>query len=296
MDIKNITYFVELAKEKNFTRASNNLHISQPALSKAIKLLEHEINTKLIERNTKMFKLTQQGEVFFENAKKALDVINFEMYKLEDSLTHSKKVLKLGLPPVIGAAYFPSIIAKFQEEYPDVKIQIIEEGSNEIREKVKDEEIELGVTIIPIKSKTLTTIPIAKGHVVLVVNKKHKLASKRYIDIKELKDEKFITFNEDFMMYDKTIGACKECGFEPDIILKTSQWDFIIEMISLNQGITIIPKPIVKRFKLNDIKMIPIKSPEISWDIGFILKNNEYISTTTKLFIEYVRKNIYDVY
>ena len=91
MDIKNITYFVELAKEKNFTRASNNLHISQPALSKAIKLLEHEINTKLIERNTKMFKLTQQGEVFFENAKKALDVINFEMYKLEDSLTHSKK-------------------------------------------------------------------------------------------------------------------------------------------------------------------------------------------------------------
>ena len=42
--------------------------------------------------------------------------------------------------------------------------------------------------------------------------------------------------------------------------------------------------------------MIPIKSPEISWDIGFILKNNEYISTTTKLFIEYVRKNIYDVY
>lgn len=292
MDIKDITYFVELAKEKNFTRASNNLHISQPALSKAIKLLEYETNTKLIERNTKMFKLTQQGEIFFENAKKALDIIKFEMYKLKDCLTYSKKVLKLGLPPVIGAAYFPSIIAKFQEKYPDIKIQIIEEGSNEIKEKVKDEEIELGVTIIPIESKTLTTIPIAKGHVVLVVNKKHKLSSKKYIDIKELKNEKFITFNEDFMMYDKTIDACKECGFEPDIILKTSQWDFIIEMISLNQGITIIPKPIVKRFKVNDIKMIPIKSPEISWDIGFILKDNEYISTSAKLFIEYVRNNI----
>jgi len=93
-------------------------------------------------------------------------------------------------------------------------------------------------------------------------------------------------------MYDKTIDVCKECGFEPYITLKTSQWDFIIEMVSLNQGITIIPKPIVKRFKVNDIKMIPIKSPEISWDVGFILKNNEYISTTTKLFIEYVRNNI----
>lgn len=292
MDIRYIKYFVELAKEKNFTRASNNLHISQPALSKAIKLLEYETNTKLIERNTKRFRLTKQGEVFYENAKKALDVINFEIYKLEDSLTYSKKILKLGLPPVIGAAYFPGIIAKFQEEYPDIQIQIIEEGSNEIRQKVKDEELELGVTIIPIESKTLSTIPIAKGQVVLVVNKKHKLASKKYIDIKELKDEKFITFNEDFMMYDKTIDACKECGFEPDITLKTSQWDFIIEMISLNQGITIIPKHIVKRFKVDDIKMIPIKSPEISWDVGFILKTNEYISTTTKLFIEYVRKNI----
>lgn len=292
MDIKNIAYFIELAKEKNFTRAAENLHISQPALSKAIKLLEYETNTKLIDRNTKMFRLTQQGEAFFENAKKALDVINFEMYKLEDSLTYSKKILKLGLPPVIGAAYFPSIIAKFQEEYPNIEIKIIEEGSNEIRQKVKDEEIELGVTIIPIQSKTLNTIPIAKGDVVLVVNKKHKLANKRYIDIKELKDEKFITFNEDFMMHDKTIDACKECGFEPYITLKTSQWDFIIEMVSLNQGITIIPKPIVKRFTVDDIKMIPIKSPEISWDVGFILKNNEYISTTTKLFIEYVQKNI----
>ena len=59
MDIKCIKYFVELAKEKNFTRASNNLHISQPALSKAIKLLEYETNTKLIERNTKIFRITR---------------------------------------------------------------------------------------------------------------------------------------------------------------------------------------------------------------------------------------------
>lgn len=292
MNIKDITYFIEVAKERNFTRAANNLHISQPALSKAIKILEYETNTKLIERNTRSFKLTDEGEIFYVNAKKALDIINLEIYKLEDSLIASKKHLTLGLPPVIGSVYFTSIVAEFKEEYPDIEVKILEEGSNNIKDKIEDETIELGVVILPVESNNLVTTPVTDGEVMLVISKKHKLSNRRSINIEELKDEKFITFNEHFMMYDKIIDACESSGFFPDIIIQTSQWDFIIELVALNQGITIMPKPIVERFKTKDIKTIKIKKPDISWDIGFIVKKDKYISKSVKTFIKYVEKKL----
>ncbi|MEG2354108.1 MAG: LysR family transcriptional regulator [Clostridium sp.] len=292
MNLKDITYFVEVVKRKNFTKAANDLHISQPALSKAIKILEHETKTQLIDRNTKKFKLTDEGEILFENAKTALEIINTEMYKLEDSLLSCKKTLTIGLPPVVGSVYFPSIIAEFREEYPDIDLKILEEGSNDIMRKVEDGTIEVGAIILPINSENLIPINITDGDVMLVVSKKHKLANRKTINVDELKNENFITFNENFMMYNKTINACIESGFEPNIIMKTSQWDFIIEMVGLNQGITIMPKPIVERFKTNDIKLIHIKKPEIHWDIGFIVKKDKYMSKTLKLFVEYATNHI----
>lgn len=94
------------------------------------------------------------------------------------------------------------------------------------------------------------------------------------------------------MMYNKTIKICKEAGFEPDIILKTSQWDYIMEMVALEQGISIMPEPIVQRFKNDDIKLISIENSNINWNTGFILKEDKYISKTLKSFIDYTIKEI----
>lgn len=292
MKIKDIMYFLEVVKEENFTKAASNLYISQPALSKSVKSLEKEAKTQLIERNSKVFKLTCEGEIFYEKAKKSIDVIQEELNKLEDTFTSCKKVITLGLPPVIGSVYFTSVIANFKHENPDIDIRIIEEGSNHIKSSVEEERIDIGAVIFPIEDDNLVKVPISNGKVMLVVSKNHKLAEFDKVEVKQLKDEKFITFNEKFMMYNKTMEVCKQSGFEPDIMLKTSQWDYIMEMVSLNQGISIMPEPIVKRFKTEDIKLIPIESPKISWDVGFILKKEKYISKSLKSFIEYtVKKN-----
>ncbi|MGL5312956.1 MAG: LysR family transcriptional regulator [Peptostreptococcaceae bacterium] len=292
MNIKEINYFLEVVKERNFTKAANNLYISQPALSKAIKNLEKEAQTLLIERNTKTFKLTYEGEIFYENAKKSIDIINSELYKLQDSITNCRKTLTLGIPPVIGSVYFTSTVAKFKQDYPEIDIQIIEEGSNNIKCKVVDESIELGATIFPIEGEGIIATEIVDGDVMLVISSDHPLANRESIDVKELEDERFIVFNENFMMYDKTINACKESGFEPNIVMKISQWDFILEMVALNQGIAIMPKPIVQRYKMNGVNMIPISNPEINWNIGFVVKKDKYMSKTLKLFAEYAKEHI----
>ncbi|MEN2256798.1 MAG: LysR family transcriptional regulator [Paraclostridium sp.] len=292
MNIKEIIYFLEVVKEKNFTKAANNLYISQPALSKAIKNLEKVVQTQLIERYTKNFKLTYEGEIFYENSKKSIDIINTELFKLQDSITNFGKTLTLGIPPVIGSVYFTSVVAKFKQEYPDIDIHIVEEGANNIKYKVVDESIELGAVIFPVEEDSIIASEIVSGDVVLVISKDHPLSNRKSIDVKELKDERFIVFNENFMMYNKTINACKASGFEPNIVMKISQWDFILEMVALNEGISIMPKLIVQRYKMNGVNMIPISKPEIKWNIGFIVKKNKYMSKTLKLFAEYATDHI----
>lgn len=292
MNIKEIIYFLEVVKETNFTKAANNLYISQPALSKSIKNLEKEVQTQLIERNTKKFNLTYEGEIFYENAKKSIDIINTEIFKLQDSITNCRKTLTLGIPPVIGSVYFTSAVAKFKQEHPDIDIQIVEEGANNIKCKVVDESIELGAVIFPVEEDNIITSKIVSGDIMLAISKDHPLANRKSIDMKELKDERFIVFNENFMMYDKTINACKDSGFEPNIVMKVSQWDFILEMVGLNYGIAMMPKPIVQRYKMNGVNMISISNPEINWNIGFIVKKDKYMSKTLKLFVEYATDHI----
>lgn len=287
MKIKDITYFLEVAKEGNFTRAASNLYISQPALSKNIKNLEKEVNAQLIERNSKSFRLTYEGEIFYNNAKKSIEVIQDELNKLQDTFTSCNRVINLGLPPVISSVYFTSAIAEFKKENPSIDIRIIEEGANKIKSSVEEERIDLGAVILPIDDSDLITEFISSGKVMLVVSKNHRLASEDEVNLEDLRNEKFITFNEKFMMYNKTIEACKIAGFEPDIILKTSQWDYIMEMVSLNQGVSIMPEPIVRRFKREDFKLISIQNPNISWNVGFILKKDKHISKYLKSFIEF---------
>ena len=171
MNIRYLTYFVEVAKEKNFTRAANNLHLSQPALSKVIKNLEIDLGISLIDRTAKHFKLTDQGEIFYENAKKAIENINLELEELSCSINSTKGRIIIGIPPVIGTVFFPSIIAKFRNEYPDIELIMIEEGANTIKDKVKESEIDIGVVMLHLKSEELTTIEVINSENVLIVHK-----------------------------------------------------------------------------------------------------------------------------
>lgn len=290
MNIRYLTYFVEVAKEKNFTRAANNLHLSQPALSKVMKNLELDLGVSLIDRTAKHFKLTDQGEIFFQNTKKALENINSELEQLNCSIDSTKGRLIVGVPPVIGTVYFPSIIAKFKIKYPDIEFIMIEEGANTIKDKVNESEIDIGIVILPIESDDLLTIEIINSENVLIVHKDNKLVGQKSVSIKDLKEEVFITLNEHYMLYDKLHLLCREAGFEPKIEFKSSQWDFVAEMVSLNQGVAILPKPIVERFKNENIKAIPLKDPKIPWDIGIVTKKDRYLSYGMKEFIKFVEQ------
>ena len=289
MNIKFLTYFIEVAKQQSFTKASKRLFICQSALSKAIKNFELELDITLIDRTSKTFKLTSEGQLFYENGVIALKTINEQLSILLDSVSLEKGKIKVGVPPVISTIYFTSIIHKFRSEYPSINLNIVEAGANTIKDKVEKGEIDIGVVILPFSSENFNVITIFDSEVVIVVNKNHPFANRDKVSLLEIKNQSILSLNETYMLYDRIKIRCHEVGFEPNIICTSSQWDFLAEMVSLNQGISILPKPILSRFHSKNIKTVRI-TEGFPWNIAFILRKDKYMSKAIKLFIDFTKE------
>lgn len=291
MTLKQLTYFLQLADCKSFTVASNELFICQSALSKTIKQMEFELGVKLIDRVSKPFQLTPEGRVLYERGKVALHIINEQLECLSDCVGVNYGKIRVGVPPVISTVYFANILHLFIQKHPSIELEILEYGANTVLENVENGNIDVGVVILPISTANLNVVPVFKSENVLVVSKKHRLANYDTVPFRELKGEKMVTLNESYMLYDRTEQLCHKAGFEPKFTIKSSQWDFLMALISLNLGVGILPKPIVEKANLDYVKLISLTEPEFPWDIAFITRKDKYISNPIRIFLQFVLEN-----
>jgi DNA-binding transcriptional LysR family regulator len=288
MDIRQLSYFIEVAKQKSFTRASKVLHLSQPSLSKMVKSLEDELEVTLIDRSARQIELTDAGEIVFTHGQRIVESLGELSSLLYDTMHLKKGNVKIGLPPLIGVLFFPGIIKGFRDLYPEITIQLVEHGSHKVTQSVEEGTLDFGVVVLPVDEEKFTVVPFVYEKLMLFVHESHPLAAKREVAMKDLQPESFILFSEDFTLHGRIIQACRNAGFEPKIAYESSQWDFIGEMVSQELGISIFPESIAKKVNPNHIKAIPIADSPISWELGVILKKEKYVSYAAREFISYI--------
>ncbi|QWI72952.1 LysR family transcriptional regulator (plasmid) [Bacillus mycoides] len=287
MDIRQLSYFIEVAKLKSFTKASQSLHLSQPTLSKMVKNLEEEVGMELLDRSARQSELTDAGEIVFIQGEKILNMLDELSILLHDMENLKKGKIKIGLPPLIGILFFPQIIKGFQEIYPDITINLVEHGANKVIQMVEDGLLDFGVVILPVDESKFDITPFASEELMLFVHYSHPLASKKEVSIYDVKNQPIILFNEDFTLHNRIIQECTNSGFSPTVAYESSQWDFISDMVGNNLGIAFFPQSITKKINQESIKAIPI-NPTIPWNLAIILKKGKYVSHATNAFLEYI--------
>jgi len=288
MDFRQLMYFIEVAKCKNFTKASEKLHVSQPTLSKMVKNLEDELKVQLIDRSKRQIALTDAGEIVLEDGLKIMDSMEDLSTHLYDLLQLKRGNIKIGIPPLIGVLFFPKIIKGFQALYPDIEIELLERGGNKVMEEVRGGLLDLGVVIMPEDDTPFDCVPFLHDELQLFVHTSHRLADRDKIEMRALQDEAFILFSEDFTLHDRVVGECKKAGFDPNVAYVSSQWDFIGEMIAEQLGISIFPEAIASKVDKRLVTSIPI-TPSIPWKLVMITKKGKYISKAAQIFMEFIR-------
>ncbi|MGB8000884.1 MAG: LysR family transcriptional regulator [Anaerobacillus sp.] len=286
MEIRHLEYFSEVARQLSFTKAASTLHVSQPSISKAIKNLENELGVPLFYRS-KQLELTDAGKAVLINTQHVLSAFRNLKTELSDITTLKKGEIKIGIPPIIGAAFFSKLISQFKALYPTVEILLTEVGSKKIKKGVDDGTLDIGLICnTPLKNSSFEAVQVIKDPLMLIVHHEHPLAAYLEVDLADLEREPFILYRDDFTLHDRIIEECAKKGFHPNVVCQSSQKDFMIEMVEAKLGVALLPSKIALSLPNAAIKSLKLSQSNVNLELGMIWKRNKYLPFAVNEFIK----------
>lgn len=218
--------------------------------------MERELGTKLFYTEHRQQCLTSEGQQLYEKASKVI-----AEYDEISEAVHTDKGFCSGHVHI---------------GFPDV-----ESGA-----------LDVGCVVLPVPEDSFDASLFVRDSSCLVVSKGHPLARRDSVSLKELRDESFILLGAEFSTHYDIRTALQQAGFEPNIVMLSSQWDFVIQMVRLNYGISVLPSSIFKRFSFPDIHLLQIGHPAMRHQLELITKKDGYVSYAVNCFISHVMQRM----
>lgn len=290
MDLRHLRCIAEIVRHRSFTKAADALHVTQPTISKMVKGAEQELNVDIFVRDGKQVKLTDAGEAILRHAGPILQLYEGLLTEINDLTYLHKGSFRIGLPPMAGSRFFPPVIKQFQERYPGIAIQMVEDGARKIEQDLEEGALDVGVVLLPVDEERFDSFPIVQDRLNVILPPDHRLASRSRIELAELANEPFILFASDFALHERIIAECRTVGFEPKIAYESSQWDFIGELAAAGLGVAMLPETICRTLPPDKARAIPLVRPVIPWELAMAWRREGYLSLAAREWIRFTRE------
>lgn len=290
MDIRHIQYFMEVVKKGSFSKAADDLHVSQPTISKLIKDLEAELEITLLKRTTRKLELTDAGRVVYKQGQILIQTFQNIFSELDDLKMAHQGDIQIGIYPMISNLFFTRINSAFNLQYPGITVRFNEDGAPNLKQALIDGHIDLALLPFPIEKDIFDYFPFLSVDLILVVHPNHDLADKDQVSWKDLEDEPFIIVHKGFALHHIIIEQCSKVGFKPNIVCEATQWNFMLDLVTNNYGITILPQSELNELEEEVSKMglkVISLEPSFEWKFGFCWLKGGYLSYATKEWIRF---------
>ena len=218
VEFRHLRYFIAVAERLNFSRAAQHLHIAQPPLSRQIRQLEDEIGAQLFERNPHGVKLTAAGAVFLEEARKLILQSAHAVEVTKAAQRKPAKIVKIGIASGLGGVV-SQVIDEYSQRFPGVEVQCKDIFSGPQIEALLSRETDVGFLRPPIDSASLDSDVLFEQDFVVVLPKRHALANRKSVRLKDLAGEPLIIFERSLSsaLYDKILGLYRREGLTPHL-------------------------------------------------------------------------------
>lgn len=286
MNIQQLQYFHAVCVYKTVSAAAEFLHISQPAVSNAVRELEKEFGVQLFHRQYRGMVLTRHGEALYARCAELLS--SFEQTKrMMSDFGDGKKLLRLGVPPMIGSQLLPKIYQDFLPRQENMSLQITECGQNELLSKLSDGTVDM--VFLPHQSpleKQYGSFEVTRYEIVFCAGEEHPLARRGAVTPKELKDVPLVLFKDGFFQTKLIRRWFAEGGVEPCILLQTEQLSTMQSMIEGHRAAGFLFRKLIEKKKY--LKAIPAQPP--MWiRVSLVWKKDSYISDAMKAMQQYAK-------
>ncbi|MFK5708035.1 MULTISPECIES: LysR family transcriptional regulator [Lysinibacillus] len=277
MDIKQLHYFIAVSEQMNFSKAAERLHISQPSLSNAIKKLEQEIGSPLLERNTRNLQLTEAGELLFERAK--VIVKNMEVLKIEmnEVIVHGTRDITIGVMESIKH-WLPKVIANYKKDYPQMKFHLVDIlGSKRVKKSLKSYKTHVIITNQLMDDPELEVQTLYEERLVAVLPLHHPLAQKDTITISDICEEPFIISTEGFQTRRDILTSFEQAGKSINIQFEIERFETAVSLVREHLGVTILPENYLQGPTAKTIVKKEIEGVNLNRNVYLVYLKNRHL-------------------
>jgi DNA-binding transcriptional LysR family regulator len=292
MNLKRLEYFCQLAVIGNFTRAANKIGIAQPALSITIQKLEKEVGLKLINRAEKNAILTAEGQVLYKLATELLSQAKQVELELEELKDLERGTIRFGVSAMMGSYYFPKVLTDFKQEYPNIKIHLVDQGTAALEKMLLNGELDIALVRGDLENPQLRYTELIDEEIVAGMVKTHPLASEKTLSLAQFCQQPLVLFHEGYFLREVVSQYAKKNHVELDIRMETNLIELQKSLVRNEVGITTC----LSRILEDDYQMTSVPfEPKVAFKLSLAWKKNHYLSKASKAFITYLTTTLSEV-
>lgn len=286
--INSLLVFHEVVRHRSFSKAAEELFISQPAVTKHIKGLEHKVGTRLIERGRGGFHLSEAGKILFKSAQK----ISNHLREVENHLGRLQKerhgLLRIGTTESYSRCLMPKLLSGFQNLFPSIKIALDVGNSEEIEKSLTAYRNDLALIGMTKVSSKFESIPFLKEELVLIVSSSHPMAKREKISLKTIRKFPFIIRAKGSATRKIVLKAFQEMGIRPSLLIEAGSSEFIKQWVSEGRGISIIVRRIAEEeARRGLIKMVSLDE-KLCLQVVLLFLKEERANPVIKTFTHFI--------
>ena len=283
--IKQLRAFVTVAGTRSLAEASAELHISQPALSIAIRNLEATVGGDLFNREGRQLHLTPEGERFAARARQLLQNWDRSIAEMQRQFALERGHLTLAAIPAFALNRLPALLARFHQRHPQIDLALEDIVMEQAISAVHSGRAELGITFRPDDLAGLEFLPLEQGRFLAVLPPDHPSSSRKSLDWSDLAATPFIAMNHGSAVRRWTDQAFALCGAQPRLICEAYQLSTIGQLVRAGLGVSAVPSLCEKQMSAYGLKCVPLLQPEVTQTLGVVLRSRGALSAPARAFL-----------
>jgi|SaaInlV_100m_DNA_5_1039725.scaffolds.fasta_scaffold07872_3 DNA-binding transcriptional LysR family regulator len=286
MDTKYLKTFLAVAQTKSFSLAADQVHLTQPAVSKRINQLEEELGLKLFDRVGRQVSLTEAGEVFQRSTRQLINELDQALSEVQSLDAEAGGTLSIGISHHLGLHRLPPLLREFSRQNPKVNLDIKFMDSEKAHEEVLRGDIELAaITFASETDEKVSSLLLWRDHLRFVVSRDHELASRPKIDLLTLSEHPCLLPS----MATYTGRIIRNCFEQEKLslspVLNTNYMETLARMTEIGLGWSVVPETLAEH---PDLVLLDVPV-ELSRDLGIIYNNQRTQSRAAKAFLSCVQ-------
>lgn len=285
MDLRKLAIFSAVAEQGGFTRAAEQLHMAQPAVSIAVRKLEQELDLLLFQRLERGIQLTPEGRALYRHAERILQTVSEAQLEMDELRGLHKGEVRVGIPSMLGSYYFPEILMAFKQRYPGLNLSVVEAGTRDLQRMIDRGELDMGIIVRDQLPEHLESRVFLREEMVACVPAGHPFAAAERVDFDAFFAEQLVLFKEGYFHREFIDALARRSGNRPQIAFETNLIPLIRAIVRKGFGITTFLRMVVE----DDPQLHACSFAEPVWlDLCVAWKRGGYLSHADRRFVDFL--------